>query len=319
MLAGLDHLLALGASHLVGTHGPPISGAEEIRERVTRYRDSIQFLWDQTVRLTNKGLTSTELAQAVRLPDGYGEDHLTSERYGVAEHHVRQIRTGLFGFFDGDEANLFPLATSERAGRLIEGFGGRDEVRRQLEVAMAANDLRWALELGSWLVRSEAADAPDRLLLAEALRRVGQRSAAANIRSWCLTRARHLEGTVSTDRLYTHRFRRNQTLAGPIAASVHALRVVLDPVIAEGLDVHLGWRFASGERAGLHVRNGIACPSNGDDAVLWMECSAETWADVLAGSTALSEAIQDGSLLVHGDASVLRATLACFEVGGLRT
>ena len=319
MLAGLDHLLALGASHLVGTHGPPISGAEEIRERVTRYRDSIQFLWDQTVRLTNKGLTSTELAQAVRLPDGYGEDHLTSERYGVAEHHVRQIRTGLFGFFDGDEANLFPVATSERAGRLIEGFGGRDEVRRQLEVAMAANDLRWALELGSWLVRSEAADVPDRLLLAEALRRVGQRSAAANIRSWCLTRARHLEGTVSTDRLYTHRFRRNQTLAGPIGASVHALRVVLDPVIAEGLDVHLGWRFASGERAGLHVRNGIACPSNGDDAVLWMECSAETWADVLAGSTALSEAIQDGSLLVDGDASALRATLACFEVGGLRT
>ncbi len=319
MLAGLDHLLSLGASYLVGTHGPPISGAESILARVTRYRDSIQFLWDQTVRLTNKGFTSTELAQAIRLPDGYDEDHLTSERYGVAEHHVRQIRTGLFGFFDGDEANLFPLATAERAGRLIEGFGGRDEVRRQVEQALVASDLRWALELGSWLVRSDAAELPDQLLLAEALRRVGQRSSAANIRSWCLTRARHLEGTVNMDRLYTHRFRRAQTLAGPIAASVHALRVVLDPLAAEGLDVHLGWRFSSGETAGLHVRNGIACPTEGANATIWMECSAETWADLLAGSTALSEAIGDGSLLVEGDALALSVTLACFEVEGLRT
>ncbi len=125
MLRGLDHLLSLHAEHLVGAHGPSISGTIEISERVTRYRDSIQFLWDQTVRGINRGLTSTELAATVHLPGSYESDYLTTQFYGVVEHHVRQIRTGLFGFFDGDEGNLFPLPTGERASRLIAGFGGR--------------------------------------------------------------------------------------------------------------------------------------------------------------------------------------------------
>ena len=34
------------------------------------------------------------------LPETFDSDYLTSELYGVVEHHVRQIRTGLFGFFD---------------------------------------------------------------------------------------------------------------------------------------------------------------------------------------------------------------------------
>ncbi|HBZ62626.1 MAG TPA: hypothetical protein DEO42_07475, partial [Acidimicrobium sp.] len=109
MLTGIDHLLSLKPTHLVGAHGMPISGSAEILRRVTRYRDSIQFLWDQTVRLTNRGYTSTELGHSIRLPEFFDEDNLTSEFYGVAEHHVRQIRAGLLGWFDGDPANLFPL------------------------------------------------------------------------------------------------------------------------------------------------------------------------------------------------------------------
>ena len=62
MLTGVDHLLSLNADHLIGAHGMPISCADEILNRVTKYRDSLQFLWDQTVRLTNRGYSSTELA-----------------------------------------------------------------------------------------------------------------------------------------------------------------------------------------------------------------------------------------------------------------
>ena len=69
LLTGLDHLHSLGAEHLVATHGPPLSGATDIDERLRSYRDSIQFLWDQTVRWTNRGATSAELAHRVRLPE----------------------------------------------------------------------------------------------------------------------------------------------------------------------------------------------------------------------------------------------------------
>lgn len=317
LLTGLDHLASLGAEHLVGAHGPPISGPD-IAQRVTRYRDSIQFIWDQTVRHANRGLTSSEVGHAVRLPEQCDDDYLTSEFYGVAEHHVRQVRSGLFGFFDGDEANLFPTPRRERADRMIAGFGGRDTVRAQAEAAIDADDLRWAVELGSWLAHSTEAAADDRELLGRAVRLIGQRTSAANIRNWCLTRARELDGSTDNTRLYTHRFPRAGVLAN-LAQSVHVLRVVLDPTDAEGIDVRLAWRFVGGATAGLHVRNCVAAPTDGLAAAdATIECEPTVWADVLAGGTTLSHAVASGSAAITGDVTTANRALAMFDVAGLR-
>lgn len=318
LLTGLDHLASLGAEHLVGAHGPPISGPD-VAERVTRYRDSIQFIWDQTVRHANRGLTSSEVGHAIRLPEQCDDDYLTSELYGVAEHHVRQVRAGLFGFFDGDEANLFPTPRRERADRMIAGFGGRDTVRAQAVAAINADDLRWAVELGSWLAHSSDATAEDRTLLARAIRLIGQRSSAANIRNWCLTRARELDGSTDNSRLYTHRFPRAGVLAN-LVQSVHVLRVVLDPTDAAGIDVRLAWRFVGGATAGLHVRNCVAVPTDGlGEADATIACTAAVWADVLAGSVTLSEVIERGDVQLTGTAADLaRRALACFDAAGLR-
>ncbi len=170
LLAGFDHLIGLGAEHLVGTHGPPISGADHIRSELTRSRDALQFLWDQTVRGVNLGLTHGELTEFVQLPESFGESYFQSQLYGLVEHHVRQIHTGLRGWFDGDTAQLFPVPPVERALRLIAGFGGADEVRRQVDHALDTDDVRWAVELATWLVRVEPGNSGDRARLATALR-----------------------------------------------------------------------------------------------------------------------------------------------------
>jgi len=319
MLTGLDHLLSLGAEHIVATHGPPISGATEIETRVTRYRDSIQFLWDQTVRLANQGLGSVDIAHAVRLPDFYDDDYLTRELYGVSEHHVRQIRSGLFGFFDGDQANLFPLAPVDRAARMIAGFGGRGEVRRQAGEALDQDDLRWAIDLASWLVLGNDADDQDRGLLAQGLRLVAQRTSAANIRSWCLTRALELEGVIDNSRLRRHRFSSRQLLAAPIADSVPLLRVLIDPATTTGVDTHLGWRFSDGSTVGLHVRNGVAVPTDGTSATVVIECDPATWADVMGGRSSISAAVDRGDVHIDGDAQSAIRALGCFELDGLRS
>jgi len=240
------------------------------------------------------------------------------------EHHVRQIRTGLFGFFDGDEGNLFPLPTGERAARLIAGFGGREAVRSQARAALDGDDVRWALELASWLVRATDADGfvpasdDDRQLLADALRTIAQRTTSANIRSWCLTRARVLEGTIDASRYYQHRFNRKQILASPADRSVHLLRVMLDPVKAEGIEVHLAWAFADGTHTGLHLRNCVACPTDGTGADVTITGELATWADVLTGVVGLSSAIDAGALVVDGDVAAVRGALACFDVEGLQ-
>ncbi|MBI4932418.1 MAG: MBL fold metallo-hydrolase [Actinobacteria bacterium] len=318
MLTGLDHLLSLGADHLVATHGPPMSGRDEIARRVTRYRDSIQFLWDQTVRHTNRGLSSVEVGHAVRLPDQCDDDFITSELYGVTEHHARQIRSGLFGFFDGDPANLFPLPPAERARRTIAGFGGREVVRAQVTEALNAGDARWAVELASMLVRDDG-DETDRHLLASALRMVAQRTSAANIRNWCITRARELDGSLDLERLRQHRFSTRQVLAGGAVRSVPVLRVLLDPEAAVGVDTHVRWEFDDGTSAGLHVRNCVAVPTEGEGADVTVRCSPQVWAELLGGQRTLSAALADGSMQVVDDVRRLQAALRVFDVEGLRS
>ena len=112
------------------------------------------------------------------MPSHFKEHYTTQQLYGVVEHHVRQIYTGLFGWFDEDEANLFPIPSPERSQRLISGFGGIKKVRTIIDDALQKEDYRWAVELSSWLVRSDlndqgiadAGELEDRKRLAASLR-----------------------------------------------------------------------------------------------------------------------------------------------------
>jgi alkyl sulfatase BDS1-like metallo-beta-lactamase superfamily hydrolase len=175
--------------------------------------------------------------------------------------------------------------------------------------------------MSSWLVRSSAvgeiADQVDRQLLADCLRTIGQRTTAANIRVWCLTRALALEGKVDTSRLYQHRFNRKQVLSSPIESSVHVLRVLVDNERAHGLNIHIAFDFGDRGTTGLHIRNSVACATNGSGAQHIVTCSLETWAEVLTGKSQLSSAIDAGQVVITGDAATLKSVLSIFEVEGL--
>jgi alkyl sulfatase BDS1-like metallo-beta-lactamase superfamily hydrolase len=285
---------------------------------VTKYRDSLQFLWDQTVRHTNRGMSSVDLAATIRLPDQCDDDYLTSELYGVAEHHVRQIRSGIFGFFDGHEANLFPLSTQDHADRMIKGFGGKETVRSQAQVAIDHDDLRFAIELSSWLAYGTDPSDSDKQLLASALRLVARRTPAANIRNWCLARARHLDGSLDATRFNTHRISKRQILSGPISSAVSILRVLLEPTRAEGIDIHIAFNFSQ-NTTGLHIRNSVAVPTSGLGAANSITCELAVWADILSGSTTLSQTIAASVVQIDGNTSHVLRALDCFDVAGLRS
>lgn len=318
LLAGFDCILAWQPEHLVGAHGPSISGRDQIQKRVTKSRDAIQFLWDQTVRGINRGWTTDELADRVTLPASYDDDYLTSERYGVSEHHVRQIHAGLRGWFDGDESKLFPVAPDDRHARLIEGFGGRHIVRAQANDALAAHDVRWATELATWLVRSRDASDDDRQLLARCLRTIAERTPAANIRNWAITRARHLDGSSPMDRYYQHRFNARSVRGHDNATIIATLRVTLEPSLVEGIDHHVAF-VVDGERCGLHVRNGVAVPTDGVGAHAVVQLARDTLVNVLSGRVAWSEAASNADITVTGDSHTLNIVRKAFDVDGLRS
>jgi alkyl sulfatase BDS1-like metallo-beta-lactamase superfamily hydrolase len=304
LIPGIDNIIKWAPEFLVATHGPALTGKDNIRVKATRYRDSIQYMWDQTVRGINKGWTADEIATRITLPALYDEDYLTSERYGVTEHHVRQIFMGLRGWFDGNEEKLFPLEPTERYGKLIQGFGGRDEVAKQCARALASDDVRWATELGTWLVRSEGATQDDRNLLASCLRVIAERTPAANIRNWCITRARHLDGSFPMDRFMVHGF--NPKFLGEASAVglVHTLRVIVDPEKIEGINHHVAFTIGD-ETCGLHVRNSVAVPTDGWGATSVVTMSRATFMGILSGKSSWSENVGDGSIKISGDAETI--------------
>ena len=312
LLRGLDHLASLGADHLVGAHGPPLAGSEHFRSEVENYRDSIQFLWDQTVRGANNGLTADELAETVRLPDRFADSPITRQYYGVAEHHVRQIHNGLFGWFDDDPGHLFPLPRADRVRKLIAGFGGNDEVARQCETALADGDVRWALELASWLAAAEPADEAQRARLAAPLRAIAQHTTSQNVRNWCLTKALSLEGAIDLSRFDGLRLRVDEVLAAPTQTYVAVMRVLLDPAKAEGRNEHLSIAFDDGSRSGLHMRRSVAVPTDGSGATITAEISHASWAQMLGGKLPLADAIESGALVASDNNAVLDF-FACFD------
>jgi alkyl sulfatase BDS1-like metallo-beta-lactamase superfamily hydrolase len=316
LLVGLDHIAALGAEHLVGAHGPPLSGTDNVANQVLRSRDAIQFMWDQTVRGINKGLTLGELTEFVQLPDLYAESYLQTQFYGVVEHHVRQIHAGLRGWFDGDEAALFPVPPAERAAKLVEGFGGAEAVRARVAAAAEANDVRWAIEMATWLIRIETATDADRIQLADLLRLVARRTTAANIRNWCLVRARHLDGTADTDRFHAHRFSVLQVEQSPLADILTTVRVMLDPTLCGDADQRLTIEVGD-DRAGLHVRRGVAVPTAGSDTGLQLSTSSALWAALIANKADLT-AVLAAPETSASDAAAVTKFLSWFEQRSFR-
>ena len=324
MMKGLDQLAELEAENLIGAHGPPFSGQEEIKKIILNYRDTLQFLWDQTVRCANKGLTLNEAIGQIKLPTHFQEHYTTQQLYGVVEHHVRQIYSGLFGWFDEDEANLFPIPSPERSQRLIAGFGGIEKVRTIIDDALQKDDFRWAIELSSWLVRSElndqgiadAGEPEDRKRLAAALRGIAYSTSAANIRNWCITRALELDQSLNLSRFRSHRFNKRELERRKASFSLKLLRVLLVPEIASEIDMNIKISFDDGETVTYSIRNSIALINKLKDPDFSISLSKNSWFDVLCNKKTLSELMLEKTTVTNHEKEI-KKFFACFDLPSL--
>jgi alkyl sulfatase BDS1-like metallo-beta-lactamase superfamily hydrolase len=172
--------------------------------------------------------------------------------------------------------------------------------------------------LSGWLAARAGATAGDRQLLADVLRDIASRTTAANIRNWCLTTARDIDGSTDLSRLREHRFRAGQLARLTPREALNLIRVTLDPAPAAGLDHHIGFHFNDAPTAGLHIRNSVSVATDGVGAASTVTMSYADLTGVISGSSTLSEALATGAATIDGDAGAVRAALACFEIPGFR-
>ena len=226
----IDKLRQFHPEYLVPSHGRPMSGASQIEEMLTAYRDAIQYVHDQTIRYMNRGLTPDELVEVVsKLPPHLAANPWLGEFYGTVKHSVRQIYQGYLGWFQGDPTMLDPLPSLERAERYVRMMGGRDAVLKEA-----------------------------RALKAQALRQLGFQTENTNWRNWYLTSALELEGRVpniSGNRLAAPDILKEM----PLCNYVEGMTVRLDPIISAGAHLTVAFRLSDkGQSCALEVRRGDA-------------------------------------------------------------
>ncbi|MGD1091936.1 MAG: alkyl/aryl-sulfatase [Bryobacteraceae bacterium] len=190
--ASLGKMLDLGAEYLVPGHTRPIIGSANVRAALTTYRDGIMSLLNQTVEGMKRGERPDELVQHVKLPPALAESPYLQEFYGTVAWSVRAIYADYAGWFDGNPAKLFPLPENDRAARIIELAGGRDQVLSRARRAIVNKDFQWAAELSDYVLAIDGGNVEAKRLKATALTELGERQISAIARNYYLSAAQYL-------------------------------------------------------------------------------------------------------------------------------
>lgn len=157
------------ADVLFTSHHWPTWGSSEIRRFLGLQRDLYAYLHDQTLRMTNVGLTGTEIAEEIQLPPVLENSWHARGYYGSVSHNVKAIYQRYMGWFDGNPARLWPHPPKALGERYVAAIGG---IERVVEVAQAAyddGDFRWAATLLDHAVFTDTENASVRGLYAATL------------------------------------------------------------------------------------------------------------------------------------------------------
>lgn len=143
-VADIDVMLALDAELLMTGHGDPIRGADRIRADLTKLRDSVQYLHDETVRGMNEGKDLYTLMREVQLP----EDLAPASGRGPARWYVRTIWEEYTGWFRHElTSELYDVPAQKVWPDLVELAGGATRLADRARERLVAGETGEALHL----------------------------------------------------------------------------------------------------------------------------------------------------------------------------
>lgn len=153
----LDDILSYDAEALLPGHTAPLLGREKIQSQVGEFRDAIEYVLLETLDCMNRGLSMSETAEQVVLPEKYRDKEFLGEFYGTVEWAVKSIYTGYVGWFDGNAANLLPV--SDRAWHeTLRELIGEEKLLEKIRGCVAAEEFQMALQLLEVMDGGEKAD-----------------------------------------------------------------------------------------------------------------------------------------------------------------
>ncbi|MFE5335023.1 alkyl/aryl-sulfatase [Isoptericola sp. NPDC056573] len=298
------------------SHHWPTWGNERIVEYLALQRDLYAYLHDQTLRLLNKGLVGSEIAEQLQLPPALENAWHARGYYGSVSHNVKAIYQRYMGWYDGNPAHLWQHPPVEQGKRYVEFMGGADAVVEKARASFDAGDFRWVAEVLTHVVFAQPDHAGGKELLADTFEQLGYGAENGTWRSVYLSGATELrDGSFGTP----------TATAAPDIISALTPAMLFD-AIAIQVDGPRAWdeRLTidvvltdSGERYRLWLRNGVltySAATQAGDADLTLTTTTRALPALALGGVT-PDGLADAGIQVDGDAAVLGRLTAVLDPG----
>ena len=296
------------------SHHWPVWGRDNIFEYLSKQRDLYKYIHDQSVNMMNRGMTGTEIADAIALPPELANYWPNRGYYGTLRHNSRAVYQRYMGWYDGNPATLDELPPREAARRYVDYMGGSQAVLARARADFDRGDYRWVAMALRHVVFADPGNRAAQLLLADTLEQLGYQAEAG---TW---RSAYLQGAFEL---------RNGVPGGPAlsSASPDTVRAMPPELLFDYLAVRLNGPRAAGQRItinfdfsdlgtshGLRVENGVlnhGLRLSGADATVTL--SKATLDAIQLREMTPQEAAQRGELRVEGDRGALARLLGLLD------
>ncbi|PLW68749.1 alkyl sulfatase dimerization domain-containing protein [Pseudohalioglobus lutimaris] len=321
LIAGIDIIRQIKPTYLHGAHGKPIRSKQEAYEIATAHRDLYSFIYNQSVRAINLGMTPDEMVNTIRIPEHLDQHPWLFPAYIDNEYSLRGQYRGMVGWYDEDTAELHPPLPGELASVLIEGFGGIDNMIAAAQRAFDQRKYNLSAKLLSFALDGDEDNKDARMLKAKALRAMAHATRTGiQTRNFMLTHARHLEGKQDWTKQAEHSIMPPPTFASleglPVGSLVEILETQIDPARSSEINKVIRFAYSDvGEEWAIHVRRGVAevsttLPESVDAS---LSITRGGWIRIALKQTSLEQEIKGGSAVIGGDPASLASVLSVFQ------
>ena len=308
----IDHMKNFDAEYLLPSHTKPIIGKENIEEILTIYRDAIQYIHDQTIRLMNEGLYPDQIAELIKLPEHIANSPYLYEFYGTVRWSVKSIFNGYLGWFSGNPSELDPLSRKERAIRMSKLAGGDKALLEQLYSAVENEDMQWALELSDHLITLDYFIDDVKDLRKKALIYEGSRSSNPNKRNYFLTAALELNESFEKNILIERTEELLEQISIDTLFSVLSVRFNPEKTNEE---LTACFNFSSGISKNIDIRNDVAVVSDikQQECDLYIQTDEIEFKKILVGLESPISSLASGKIEVEGGSTQFLQFLSMFR------
>lgn len=323
----LDEALATfvpDADVLVVQHHWPVWNSDAQPARIAEYvagqRDLYRYLHDQTLRLASHGLTPTEIAAELLLPNALSKQWFARGYYGAVAHNVHAVYAHYLGPYEGNPARLDTLPPVDAARKQVAYMGGADAVVERARADFGRGEFRWVAEVMNQVVFAQPDHAAARALGADALEQLGYQAESATWRNAYLLGARELRGSGRAAPPRNVSISPDVVAILPLGSFLDYLAIRVNGPKAQTLRASIDWVLDNGHRPPeaerITLSNGALNHQPGrhdGTADVTIHCTRRELVAISGGRSAMAAALDAGTLRAQGRVELLRQLIDALD------